>query len=145
MQTKKINHKTIQNLLNDFETFPKLLEDNLKDIYYWKVRPEDMNFIDVCDAIYNLIGENPKYVDKIKRIVKKYQITEKKRNRRIFENNVYHDRIGQKWFKIKSWFTCLPIILITRGFRLIIQLYMRVLGYKCYVNKTRCSNLAYNL
>lgn len=129
---KPNNKKNIDKLINDLDTYPEFLEDLIKNIYYSKVRFEDMNFNDVCKAIYILTGEDPNNIERIKKIVKKYQIKIKKeQNRNIFKSEDNHPRIRDKNYKINAWFAMLPCYLLTRGINKLVHIYMRILGYKC--------------
>jgi hypothetical protein len=131
----EVNDKNIKKIISDLKTFPELLEDNIRDIFYSRVRLEDMNFADVCHALHSLIcQEDPRYIADIKYVLKNLQTYEKgKNNRIIFKDERCHHRINDGQNDIKSWFTILPIFIVTRGFGLIIQLYLKYLKYRSLV------------
>jgi len=129
------NHDNIKKLLNDLKLQPNLLSDLINDAYYSKVKMDDMNFDDVCEVLFELIGSYPQYLDEIKSVVRNLQSIERKKNHIIFESNAKHNRMQVQRYKLKTWFPILPIYLATRGFGLIIKLYMLYLGYKYYTFK----------
>ena len=47
----------VNNFLNDIRKYPEMFMENLDDIFYHKVKPEDMNYTDVCDALYFLVNK----------------------------------------------------------------------------------------
>ncbi len=126
---ENVNHTNIKKFLNDLKSFPELIEENIKDIYYGKTKLENTSFEDVCDAIYTMCAETPMYIDHIKKIVKSYQISEKNNNRIIFKNTTLNHRINKNT-QLKSWFLILPLFLIIKCFRFFIDAYMLFLGYK---------------
>src|SRR5579872_1609995 len=65
------NHKNIKKLLEDLRTYPDIFEDLIHDLFFNKLRLEDMNFDDVCTSIFEMIGEYEQYRDTIKKIVKR--------------------------------------------------------------------------
>ena len=130
----------VDNFLNDIRKYPEMFMENLDDIFYHKVKPENMNYNDVCDAIYFLVNKNDDYVDDIKHNVKRIQLHyRKKHNRNIFVGINHHKFIKFGHTDIKSWFFILPLYIITKLFGLFIQYYAKYLGYKSYIypNKLR--------
>lgn len=130
------NHKNIKIMIEDLKKDPVLLANTIMDIFYFKVKMEDMCFDDVCDALYELFSQDPQYREDIKLLVKKLQLREKRlRNRTIFTSNIYHNRLRHGYRKLKSWFPILPIYLITRGVGLLVTIYMKILGYRYFLFK----------
>ncbi len=139
-----INHKNIKKFINDLKKYPEFIEDNIKDIYYSKITLEEMNFSDVCDAMYSMCGKDPKYINDIKNILKGYQLRQKyEHNRIIFNNKKKINRIKYKSQIINSWFLIFPIYIVTRIFNMLIKIYMIFLGYRYYKFKNRL-NVWYN-
>jgi len=87
MDRKDINKKNIGKLFDDFKNYPELIENNLIDIFYSKIKIEDMNYNDVCESLYSFTNNDPTYVDDVKKIVKKLQINERQKNNRIIFKN----------------------------------------------------------
>jgi pimeloyl-ACP methyl ester carboxylesterase len=129
------NHKNIKIMIDDLKKDPILLANTIMDVFYYKVRMEDMCFDDVCDALYELFSQDPQYRDDIRILVKGLQVREKRYNRLIFTSNVYHNRLRRTHNKLNSWFQILPIYLGTRGFGLVVTTYMKLLGYRCFIFK----------
>lgn len=111
---RETNHDNIKFLLNDLKTHSDIFENTVKDIFYNKLSLEEMNFDEVCIALFDLIGNHEQYRDEIKQLVKYHQLKQRKNNRDIFNNhNSCHSRIDSK-SKIYSWFIILPILLLTK-------------------------------
>lgn len=137
---KPLFHENIRNFIADSKRFPEMFAENIKDMFYQRVALEDINFEDLCEGVYENMGEDPRYINDIKKLVKRTQLYYRKHHDRdIFAGIKFHKRIRHKNDPIKSWFPILPIFLITRGFNIVIQIYMKFLGYKCYTfpNKLR--------
>jgi hypothetical protein len=134
---ESVNHANIKKYLNDLKTYPELMEDNLKDIYYGRVELENTSFEDVCDSIYGLCGESQEYVNEIKRIIKSYQLKEKReRDRSLFKKA--HLSLGHRINKttaLKSCFLILPLHLIIRCFNKLTEILKLFLGYKHMIMK----------
>src|SRR5436309_764380 len=76
------NHKNIIKMLNDLKQNPSLLHDLLIDMFYSRIKLEDMNFDDVYDVLFELIGEYSQYRDDVRKLIKDFQLREKKTNNR---------------------------------------------------------------
>lgn len=126
------DHRNIEKLLKDLAKYPDILGDLINDLFFNKVRMEDMNFEEVCMSIFEMIGEYEQYQDSIKQIVGQYQLLLMKRGEHVFTSNVHHDRVRHNKHNIISWFNILPIYLLTRGVNVGVMMYMKYLGYKCY-------------
>jgi pimeloyl-ACP methyl ester carboxylesterase len=116
----------------DLETYPELLEDNLKDLYYAKTKTDldDMNFEDVCESIYDMVDRNPKYISKIKKILKSYKSYQwETHKRKIFRGKTNNNRFMLRRTDIKSWFQLLPIYIVIKIYDFLINSYMRLIGY----------------
>jgi pimeloyl-ACP methyl ester carboxylesterase len=132
------NHKNIKTLLNDLKEKPELLNELLNDVFYSKVKLEDLNFDDVCNVLFELVGEHPDYKSTITSIIKKFQKREQKINERVIfkRGNTYHKRLQIKNHKIESWFPILPMYFVKMFFNLLVKMYMvLILGFKYYTFK----------
>lgn len=130
------NHTNIKTMIEDLKQDQTLLANTIMDIFFFKVKLEDMKYDDVCEALFDLFSRNSVYKNDIKQMVKSLRMTEKKNGRVIFNGSKYHNRLCRDSNKLKTWFPILPIYLITRGFGLVITTYMKLLGYKYYVFKS---------
>lgn len=128
-----LDRKKVNKFLLDLEN-EEIFENIIIDTYYSKVKLQDMNYDDVCDSIYDILFRNPLYVDNIKRIVKRHQHNAMEKGTMIFNSNKIHDRFKFKRNKIQSWFTILPIYLITKSFDIIVKYYMKTIGYQCNIS-----------
>ena len=134
---QSVNHANIKKYLNDLKTYPELMEDNLKDIYYGRLELEDTSFEDVCDSIYGLCGESQEYVNEIKTIIKSYQLKEKRERDRSLFKKAYLS-LGHRINKtttLKSCFLILPLHLIIRCFNKLTQILKIFMGYKHMIMK----------
>lgn len=128
------------NFLNDIKMHPEIFMENLNDIFYGKIKPEDMKYTNVCEAIYFITNKNKDYINEIKHTIKYVQIYyRQKYKRNIFIGNNNHRFIKFGHINIKSWFYILPFYIVTKCFGLIIYYYAKYLGYKSYIypNKIR--------
>jgi pimeloyl-ACP methyl ester carboxylesterase len=98
---------------------------------------EDMNFDDVCTSLYEMIGEHEQYLNDITNLVKKYQSKFNEQGRNVFTSTTYHKRVRHFKHTIVAWFTILPVYLITRLGGIVVEIYMRCIGYRCYKFKNR--------
>lgn len=131
-----LNRANIKKILNDLRNCPGFLEDAIRNIYFNKVSLEDMNFVDVCKSIHEIVGKDPQHINAIKTLVKEYQIRERKTgNRKILQSNAIHPRIRDSNYSLKSWFHMLPLYISTRMANAITHIYMMILGYKHKVTK----------
>ena len=48
----------IDKFLENIKLYPEMFMENLNDMFYGKVTPEDMKYTDVCESIYFLINKN---------------------------------------------------------------------------------------
>lgn len=127
------NHDNIKKMLTDLDKYPDILEDLIHDLFFNKVRMEDMNFDEVCTSVYEMIGEHKQYCDDINRIIEKFQLMQKRKGRDIFVSNDHHNRIRHNKHDIIAWFNILPVYLLTRGINISVSMYMKYyLGYHCY-------------
>jgi pimeloyl-ACP methyl ester carboxylesterase len=131
-EQRDTNHGNIKKMLQDFEHYPDILEDLIHDIFFNKIRMEDMNFDEVCESVFEMIGENEQYRKDIKNIIKNFQLAKRKKGINIFMSRVHHNRVRHNKHDIISWFNILPIYLLTRGINICVILYMKCLGYQCY-------------
>lgn len=130
------NEKNVIKFFDDMQRYPELIEDNIKDLYYSKVNLEDMNFADVCEALYCIIGAHSQYIEIIKKIIKKLQINKVLLNKKnIFTSNKIHNRLANKNKSLHSWFIIFPIFIIIKGIHIITHYYLKILGYKYYTTK----------
>lgn len=130
------DHKNIKKLLDDLKRYPDILGDLIHDLFFNKVRMEDMNFNEVCTSISEMVGEHEQYQKTIIETVKSYQDTQSKKGRNIFGSNEHHNRVRHNKHDIIAWFNILPIYLLTRGINVGVNMYMKYLGYKCYQFKS---------
>lgn len=140
LEPSKGKNTGIDKFLKDVILHPEIFMENLNDIFYDKIKPEDMKYIDVCDALFFITNKNKDYFIYIKYIVKYIQLYyRKKYTRNIFVGTSNHKYIKYGHVDIKSWFLILPFYMIIKGFGLIIYYYANYLGYKRYIypNKIR--------
>lgn len=126
------NHKNIKNILDDLKMYPDICEELIHDLFFNKLRLEDMNFDDVCSSIFEMIGEYEQYRDTVKKIVKRFQLLKRNKGKEIFTSKLKHHRIRHNKHDIIAWFTIFPVYLITRCIKFVVHLYMKILGYSCY-------------
>lgn len=131
-EQRDTNHSNIKKILTDLNNYPDIFEDLINDLFYNRVRMEDMNFEDVCMSIYEMIGEYEEYIVYIKKLVKKFQLRQQTLGKQVFVSNVHHKRVRHRKHDIIAWFNILPIYLITRTGSVLVTIYMRTIGYKCY-------------
>jgi pimeloyl-ACP methyl ester carboxylesterase len=117
--------------LDDIESYPELVEDNFKDMYCSCAELEEMSYEDICESIYDMVERNPKYIKRIKKIVKTYKAYQKKRNRSILKGDpeCTEKRLRLRRSDINSWFQLLPVYLVIKLYDSLINSYMRLIGY----------------
>lgn len=118
--------------LDDMETYPDLLEENLKDVYIKDVNLEDMVTEDVCEALFDLVNRNPKLIKRIKDIVKNLKAHKEKQKRIIFQGNNAGDneRLQLRRSNIRSWFQILPMYFVMKLYDYMINSLMMMIGYR---------------
>lgn len=122
---KETNHNNIKILLQDLKTYPDLFESTVDDLFYNKLSLEEMNFEEVCIALFELVDNHEQYKDEIKQLVKYHQILHRKNGRVIFNKiDTYHPKIDSNT-KLQSWFIILPIFLLTKISYYLVHFYMR--------------------
>jgi hypothetical protein len=124
-----INHHNMKKTFQDLEEFPELLEDMLCDLFYRKIKPEEMNFENACEGLFNITGRDEQYKTNIKRVVKLYQLKERSKGRNVLNGQKIFNTVSRN-ARIHSWFPIFPINVIGKLFNLIIELYMRLVGFK---------------
>jgi len=133
-----MKHSNIKKLLCDLRKYPDFFEDVLHSIYFCKVSLENMNFVDVCNAIYDFIDNDPQYINDIKVLIKEHQIRERKMNKRIiFQSQAIHPRLRDQNHNLKSWFDLFPFYLLTQIINIIVCMYMFIIGYRYKISKNR--------
>lgn len=133
--SRDTSHKNITHFLNDMK-HPDLFEKNILDLFFNKYSLEELSYYDVCDALYSLTGEDPRYIEDIKTLVKGFQVFQKKNNNRnVFNSRDYHSHICDKDMKLKTWFMPLPLVLITYFIDFLVKIYMKILGFKSHKTK----------
>jgi pimeloyl-ACP methyl ester carboxylesterase len=143
MPYDEINHQNLKQLFSDLEKYPDMLEATLRDMYLQKVELSDMNFNDVCETLYSITGENEIYKNDIKRVIKKYQLKERKKGRDVLVGTT-HNKIISRETPIHSWFTTLPVYIVTRSFGMAVGIYMMALGFKYTICKKSGVKIWYN-
>lgn len=127
------NEKNIRKMLDDLKNHPDIFESLILDIFLNRIRLEDMNRDEVCDALFEMIGENENYREEIGKLVKRFQIIKRKEGIKIFTNNSHHKkRLRYQKHELVSWFNILPIYLLTQIVRIIVSIYMHIIRYKSY-------------
>jgi pimeloyl-ACP methyl ester carboxylesterase len=131
------NHNNIKKLLKDLNKYPDVLDDLICDLFFNKIRLEDMKYDEVCTTLYEMIGEDPQYQNDIKKLVKRFQLHYKEKyNRDVFKGDIDHARIRHYKHNILSWFNILPFYLLTKGVFFVVAIYMRILGYRSHTFKS---------
>ena len=130
------NHDNIKKMLNDLKTYPNILEELIHDLFFNRIRMEDMNFEDVCTSLFEMIGEYEEYRGDVKLLIKRFQLIQRKNNRNVFTSGSRSHRVRHNKHDIVAWFNILPIYLITKITSISVETYMKFLGYKyyCYQN-----------
>lgn len=134
-QTRDMNHNNVKSFFKSFDGKNiSLFGDNIGDMYNNQVRLCDIKYSDACESLYDMLGRNDIYIDKIKQHTKNYQIYMKRnKNVDVLTGKYLYNRIKWGRDKLKSWFMVLPIYLITKCYAYIIHMYMiHILGYECY-------------
>ncbi|VBB17773.1 hypothetical protein YASMINEVIRUS_236 [Yasminevirus sp. GU-2018] len=126
------NHENIKKLLQDLRNYPDIFEDLVRDFFFNRVRLEDMNFDDVCISLFEMTGEHEQYRDTIKKTVKRFQLYQRKKGRNVFTSDQHHARVRHYKHDLSAWFNILPMYIATRAVNMIVEVYMRILGYKYY-------------
>lgn len=117
--------------LDDIEMYPEIMEDNLKDIYCSCTELEDMAYEEVCETVFDMVERNPRYIKRIKRIVKAYRSYQKGRDRKILQGKIgqHAKKLKLRRSDIKSWFQLFPVYAVIKFYDFLISSYMRLIGY----------------
>lgn len=129
------NHKNIRELLNDLKQYPDILTDLIHDLFFNKITMEDMNFDEVCMSLFEMIGEHNEYYTDIVKLLEEYKYLSITKDKNVFGGKYKHERIKHNKHEIKCWFTILPIYLITRCINACVFVYMKILGFNCYIHE----------
>jgi pimeloyl-ACP methyl ester carboxylesterase len=121
-----------RKFLDDLENYPELMEDNIKDLYCSQIELECINYDDVCESFFDIVERDSSYINKIKKLVKKYKLYVKqhfKRNILPTDKTTKSKKIKLRRSDINSWFQLLPMYSFIKTYDFLINIYMRIIGY----------------
>lgn len=119
-------------LLTDLENHPDLITDNLCDLYMGHTDPQNMNYDDACECLYDMTERDPTHIAQIKRVLKNYIKYQKKNKVSVLKSKNHIPRLELRRSDIKAWFKPLPLYLAITIYDALVFWYMRNLGLKSY-------------